>query len=67
MTPGSQVRALLEISRAENAISIRVEIDHIQWPLRDLVTMRTFPVQWELVILRRRHRKDEKEKAGIVN
>jgi hypothetical protein len=33
MTPSSQVRRSVEISSAENAIRIRVEMDHIQWLL----------------------------------
>jgi hypothetical protein len=32
-----------------------------------LVTMRTLPVQWSRVILRRTHRKDEKERISIVD
>jgi hypothetical protein len=33
MIPSSQVRRLVEISSAEDAIRIRVEMDHIQWLL----------------------------------
>jgi hypothetical protein len=62
MTPGSQIRGLVEINSAENAIRIRVKMDHTSHG-GSLVTMKILPVQCNRVI---GHGKDEKERISMA-